>query len=1117
LNPDDGWKAAIHSKMLGTTPGYAYQNRDEIDQQLRARVPDYDSGDLDPTILNDIKVGYEGSIFGLHNREKMPERVRNPGMVDGFISGLAGMVVDSPFMLTGGVAGFFVGGAAGSEVPIAGNITGAGIGAAAGAFAVPAAMREALIQGIQKGDVKDFSDLFRRAGAVTWAATKGAVTGAVTELAGGVPVGGLIAKSAVGSMAVKGLYQATALTTAADLLEGKLPSANDFAANAALIVPLNLITHGLAMRIGEAKQAALDLYAKDGTTPEAMADKLAAQPAVKPDLAPGLRPAIKFEGAVLEADVDEHHADLAERSLGTRPVDLAELETDPARVDEVLRVPEVHDQETIDRAWALKKEAIESGEAKTPTGETLPDAPGKSGRGFVDPNGKFLSREQAAAWSKQNEPDVHEMWTRIAPDSGEFHSEDYSEARERVANRNVAEGEPAYSTMSPAFAKALALPRQTLNKIKAGWEGSKYGKSVIRSLWDGPRKALRAEGAQIADRMRALIPETVDQEALHFMRDYRDDPEALRAAIPEAAKNPKLAPFIPSMERALDPSPQMLEADQELTGYFTKTLERGRQLGILDSSVDPSRYSPRLLMKTMDEAERSGRAGGAKFSAKTPNAIRREYLHALDPLMNEETGIQARTFNALDELSVYADRHSSAVATQIFTMELKNSELGKVGSQDDHPAGWQLLKFPGNLYVPKVIADAMKPILEGGGLPEQLVKWAHFQQFVKALELSLSIFHMKAMTITAMNNMSFADFGRALRSDNASPEFEAIEREGALHGLETTKTSTPYEAYQGLKQSSLPMGKLDTLRNLPLLKQVDQFAQALTRETFDVIQRKFKVMDFAGKQDAWIAKHPEHTDVEYGTAMRGIAKEVNAAYGGLNWDVMGVSKQMRDLSRLLILAPDWTFSNVANLKYAGEGGPAGNAARMFWLKSFTTGIALTAGASLSIGHRYDWDHPFEVYLGDDANGKAMYSNVFFAGAPKDAITLAKRVMKDGLLQGVVGFAANKFGPVAQTGLHIAENKDFRGKPITKPGDTPVEKDVKGAGFAAKELTPVPFGLKDIADQLMDDKQYSKWDYVLPLLGMYATHEGDKGGGEAPKKVLPGSGAKSKKFTIRGAR
>ena len=722
----------------------------------------------------------------------------------------------------------------------------------------------------------------------------------------------------------------------------------------------------------------------------------------------------------------------------------------------------------------------------------------------------------------------------------ELHSEDYSTARMRVSGRNVAQGDPDLNPMSPRLTNFLTRIRGELNKIKAGFESARYGHTVLRTLFSGPRNMLRAEGEQVVSRMRKLIPDHVDQEALSFLRDYKDDPNALRADIEEirGGSNEKLKAYIPSMERALNPSPEMLQADSELTDYFTKALDLGRQTGVLDSSIDPSRYSPRLLMKATEDAQAAKGVGRAKLTDKTPHSIQRQYLRKLDPLKSGD--FEARTFNALDELSIYSDRHATAVATSLFKNELKNSELGKWGSRDSAPEGWVELApnqrgfhqtmsridpetgkaetWSRGLYVPKVVADAMKPMLESGSLPGAISKAIRAQNYVKAIELSLSIFHMKALTITAMNNMSLGDFTRAVGSDLKSPEFEAQEREGALWGLETTKTGAPYEAYKGLQPSSAPSG-LDKLRNLPVLKQVDALAQGLTHDTFDVIQRKFKVMDFSQKQAAWLAKNPEATDVEYGKAMRGITKEVNAAYGGLNWDVLGVSKGMRDLSRLIILAPDWTFSNVLNVKYTGEGGPAGSAARMFWVKSFATGIALSQATSMMVSGTMKWDHPTSVYLGKDKEGKDMYSNMFFAGAPKDSITLVNRVMKDGALEGLVGFTANKFGPIAGTMLGLAENKQRTGAPISKKTDTFAEKSGKQAKYAAGQLTPVPFGLRDIADMLTDAKEHPFTDFLLPLAGMYATHEKPEGGETqaAPKTKqsfhLPGVGNRRKKAQL----
>src|ERR1039458_1794431 len=102
---------------------------------------------------------------------------------------------------------------------------------------------------------------------------------------------------------------------------------------------------------------------------------------------------------------------------------------------------------------------------------------------------------------------------------------------------------------------------------------------------------------------------------------------------------------------------------------------------------------------------------------------------------------------------------------------------------------------------------------------------------------------------------------------------------------------------------------------------------------------------------------------------------------------MGVRANFQAVARMLLLAPDWTFSNVANLKYAAEGGPGGAAARAFWVKAFITGSAMTQGMSLLVTGQMS-KHFDKVYLGKDDKGKEMYSSMFFAGAPKDAIVLA---------------------------------------------------------------------------------------------------------------------------------
>ena len=103
------------------------------------------------------------------------------------------------------------------------------------------------------------------------------------------------------------------------------------------------------------------------------------------------------------------------------------------------------------------------------------------------------------------------------------------------------------------------------------------------------------------------------------------------------------------MERALEPTPQMIEADKLMTQYFTEANQLRSQFVGVDSSIDPARYSPRLFAQVTEDADASGGVGRSKFAKRSPHDIRREYLRILDPLKSGE--VEARTFNSVDELT----------------------------------------------------------------------------------------------------------------------------------------------------------------------------------------------------------------------------------------------------------------------------------------------------------------------------------------------------------------------------------------------------------------------------------------------------------------------------------
>lgn len=174
--------ALVSSHVMGISPGTTYQQQDTINSELTKRDPTIPTSTA--SIADDMRLGWENSIFGLAYRGQMPETVGTQSRFDKIITGLTQMVADMPVYLAGSTIGGYAGAAFGSAVPVVGTTAGAIGGAAAGTFRIPEAIRESLTLGIQKGEIKNFRDLMERTLDTFYAGEKGALTGLVVGKAG---------------------------------------------------------------------------------------------------------------------------------------------------------------------------------------------------------------------------------------------------------------------------------------------------------------------------------------------------------------------------------------------------------------------------------------------------------------------------------------------------------------------------------------------------------------------------------------------------------------------------------------------------------------------------------------------------------------------------------------------------------------------------------------------------------------------------------------------------------------------------------------------------------------------------------------------------------------------
>jgi hypothetical protein len=400
-----------------------------------------------------------------------------------------------------------------------------------------------------------------------------------------------------------------------------------------------------------------------------------------------------------------------------------------------------------------------------------------------------------------------------------------------------------------------------------------------------------------------------------------------------------------------------------------------------------------------------------------------------------------------------------------------------------------------HLFVPKFVYDALRPITDPDymGRVPLFSKIRQLQSMQKAIQLGLSMFHATSENYMALSNMGPGGWLKALRADRLDPEFEMAERDFIAHGGTTGIQGKTVEAYKALQPGSIPSWT-DIWRKAPVIHQLDQAAGKITDFTFGNLQRKFKVTDYALHKAAWMADHPTTTAAETIAAKASIAKEINAVYGGLNTELLGINRATAEMARAVLLAPDWTFSNVFNVKYAAERGgtPAGKMARMFWARQLVGGVAATELLSLAMSHQLS-SNPTQVYFGKDDSGEGIYQNVFFKGASGDVINLVHNMWDYGGVEGLARTIGGKTAGIPRAGIQFLTNRDYLGHEIVPRGMNPIAATVRGIYKLGETTAPIPFSMSNLGNMLLgpDADKYSAAEVATTLFS-----------GNPPRHVAP---------------
>ncbi len=210
------------------------------------------------------------------------------------------------------------------------------VGGFAGANALPAALRTAMMDSYTRGEVKSASEFMDRAMHIAWETTKAGVVGGATGAAGKVATAALPAAAGVISKAVAPTAaQIATMTTVGKALEGQLPEPQDFL-DAAIMIG------GLQMA-GSVAGRLRTVYAKTGIPPEQVLADATHNPELKAELVakPGLvaEAVDAGQGPITVSGVPKAYQAIAQDQVG-RMIVPGEKATDVAVKPFALEIPQ---------------------------------------------------------------------------------------------------------------------------------------------------------------------------------------------------------------------------------------------------------------------------------------------------------------------------------------------------------------------------------------------------------------------------------------------------------------------------------------------------------------------------------------------------------------------------------------------------------------------------------------------------------------------------------------------------------------------------------------------------------------------------------------------------------
>jgi hypothetical protein len=650
-------------------------------------------------------------------------------------------------------------------------------------------------------------------------------------------------------------------------------------------------------------------------------------------------------------------------------------------------------------------------------------------------------------------------------------------------------------------------------------------RNVARSLreqFSGIKNSQIIRGNQFADAIKRVVPNKLERQGMFWYKAANGNEEMIKQAIVD----PAFKEYAPQLLKALDLSPQAKTAVGEASRYFDEagavSLKNGTIKNVRENYMNRI-YKPEPPQDFIKTEAQQG------LKQTTSHAKGRVFDTEFDAVKG---GKKFATTDITETLPMHNEEMARVNASRKLADAMQDAKLGAWKVQA--PEGWEkvgtLQKMgmyvdkegkPGisssSFYAPKGIAKGLEAIADPNFTKkiDTLRGLQRYQGLVKTVDLSYSFFHHFTMAAQTLYQGGLKTFTSApmMMKMLKSPEFAELEQDFAMHTGMTTKIEENRDVMRKLVSDNKDI--FSKISDAPVIKQMLQAAGISRDILFDNVQRYLKVSDYGEKIAGWVAKHPNATNEEVRAAKLGFAKEINNAYGGLNWEAMGVSKTHLSLLRLMVLAPDWTISNVNLAIGAFKGGTEGAMSRRHLATAIVGGMVLTEGLNkLITGHFTDENkkgHFLEVEVAPD-----VYVS-FLRGGIGDVSKLVSMGIESGPLAGTARFAQGKLAPIPRTVAGVLTGTKYTGVPISNPKSGPIKKTYDYGKYIAQNAGPMPFGISNLMDLFSKSPETSAVGKVLVGVGLarYSKGQAEKPTDKLIKAIKSGKDEDIQKIMAKG--